>query len=176
MTIEKLPSGNYRIKQMYQRKMYSITLPYKPTKAQANIIINEKISKGATRLNGTLFSACEGYIEQKENVLSPRTVREYKLYVNRLPAWFTSLSLEEVKQSDVQKVINELSLTKSPKTVRCLHGFISAVLGVYKPSLKLSTTLPQRVKMSLISPLFRMLERYSTTQRKNSLCFMSLWL
>lgn len=60
MTIEKLPSGNYRIKQMYQRKMYSITLPYKPTKAQANIIINEKISKGATRLMARYLARVKG--------------------------------------------------------------------------------------------------------------------
>lgn len=32
MTIEKLPSGSYRIKQMYNGKRYSITLNYKPTK------------------------------------------------------------------------------------------------------------------------------------------------
>lgn len=47
---------------------------------------------------------------------------------------------------DIQTEINRLAKELSPKTVRNRHGFISAVLSVYNPSLKINTTLPQKIK------------------------------
>lgn len=47
---------------------------------------------------------------------------------------------------DVQTEINEMAKKCSPKTVRNHHSFISAVLGAFCPNLKLTTTLPQKVK------------------------------
>lgn len=44
----------------------------------------------------------------------------------------------------VQKEINQYSKTHAPKTTRSLHGFISSVLKVNRPSFTLSTTLPQK--------------------------------
>ena len=46
----------------------------------------------------------------------------------------------------MQSEVNRLSGEHSPKTVRNYHGFISAVLSVFYPSLKLYTTLPQKIK------------------------------
>ncbi len=46
----------------------------------------------------------------------------------------------------MQEEINRIAKERSPKTVRNHHGFISAVLGIFHPGLKLSTTLPQKVK------------------------------
>ena len=86
MTIEKLPSGSYRIRQMYQGKMYSVTVPYKPTPKDALKLLSEKMQGTAPKHEKKKFSeSAKEYVELKENVLSPRTVREYLFYINRLP-------------------------------------------------------------------------------------------
>ena len=82
----------------------------------------------------------------KANIWSPRTVREYELYPSRLPVWFQKAEIRNLTPSDVQMCVNELSRTLSPKTVRSLHGFISAVLGNARPDLTLRTTLPKLQK------------------------------
>ena len=145
MTIEQLPSGSYRIKQMYNGKYYYVTVPYKPTQKEAIRLLNDKMNEfQSSKKTGRMYfnDAANKFIESKESVLSPRTIREYRLYINRLPQWFVEKSFYDITQTDVQTCINELSKDKSPKTVRCLHGFISAVLGQFRTDINLKTTLP----------------------------------
>ena len=145
MTIERLKSGSYRIRQMYQGKLYLVTLPYKPSKREAIDLMAEKLKESDALINGSFGAAAREYVEIKKNVLSVRTVREYLLYIHQLPTWFTIINMGKLNQADIQRCVNELTVNHAPKTVRNYHGFISAVLSVYKPNLKLSTTLPQRV-------------------------------
>ena len=145
MTIEQLKSGSFRIRQMYKGKLYLITLPYRPTKREAIDLMSEKLKESDALIDGSFGAAAKDYVDIKRNVLSVRTVREYLLYINRLPKWFTDTHLGHLDQADIQKCVNELAVNHSPKTVRSLHGFITAVLGVYKPTLKVSTTLPQNI-------------------------------
>lgn len=146
MNIEKLASGSYRIRQMCEGKMYSVTVPYKPTKKEATQLIAEKMGNNVPKSERlTFYRACDKYIESKDSVLSPRTVREYSLYKDRLPSWFTSKFVQDIDQNDIQFCINQLaSEGKSPKTVRVLHGYISAVMTAYS-SITIKTTLPQLV-------------------------------
>lgn len=143
MTIEKLPSGSYRVKLQIDGKRHSITVPYKPSEKEAYRLIQEKISNKPIK-EVSFREAAEQYNNSKKNVLSPRTYREYKLYIDRLPSWFTAENIYTLEQFDIQKCINEIAENKSPKTVRCLHGFISAVLGMFRPEMVISTTLPQK--------------------------------
>lgn len=141
MTIEQLPSGNYRIKQMYQGKTYRVTVDHKPTQKEALQLLADAMD--GCEVKGTFAAACTEYINSKRNILSPRTIREYEFYPKRLPEWFVSMPLNQIKQSEVQRCINELSKDKAPKYVKNLHGFITAVLGKANPHLTLKTTLPR---------------------------------
>lgn len=132
---------------MYEGKMYSITVKHKPTQKEAVQLLAEKFNGVMTERTQKTFRNIAGeYIESRSNVLSPRSIREYKLYVDRLPSWFTAARASEISQSNIQQCINELAKDKAPKTVRSLHGFISAVMGHYNPNMKLNTALPQRIK------------------------------
>lgn len=146
MRIEQLPSGSYRIRKMFNGVSYAVTVPYKPTQKEALQLINEKLNYRTKHDRKTFKDSAEDYITLKENVLSPRTVREYRLIINRLPSWFTSKDFYTIKATDIQKLVNELSQTHSPKTVRTLHGFIFAVFGTFRSELVINTTLPQKVK------------------------------
>lgn len=151
MTINKLPSGSYRIRQMVNGKNYSVTVPHKPTKKEAEQLIYEKINinviETGKKEKKTFYDCAYDYIEIKSNVLSPTTVRMYRGTLNSsIPGWFSNKDIETITQQDIQKVINEYSLNHAPKTTRNLSGFISAVFGVYVPSMIIKTTLPQKDK------------------------------
>lgn len=147
MKIEKLPSGSYRIRKMYQKRTYSIVIDYKPTQKEAIQLMAAKLDKvQENRCRMTFEKAAENYIDTKRNVLSPKTIREYAGMAKRFPEWFRSLLVSDINQLEINKLVNELSRDKSPKTVRNIHGFLSAVLGVFSPNLRITTTLPQKVK------------------------------
>lgn len=147
MKIEKLPSGKYRVRKTYNKKTYTVIFDEKPTQKEALKAITEElenITLSSTRM--TFEDAAKEYISIKENVLSPTTIREYKNTISRLSDDFINKSISDITALDVQKEINRLSKDKSPKTVRNYHGFISAVLGTFRPNLIINTTLPQKKK------------------------------
>ena len=145
MTIEKLPSGSFRIKQMYEGKMYSKTIDHKPTQKEATQIMAQLLHD-VTSLKGSFKSAATKYIDLKVNVLSPRTIREYRLLVERIPQWFNMMQLNDINQEHIQRLVNELSADKSPKTIRTYHGFVASILGMFRPNMTIKTTLPQKDK------------------------------
>ena len=147
MKIEKRDSGNYRIRKMYKGQMYTVTFDHKPTQKEAMLAMAEELQKVQTKHESMDFlAAAEKYIESKQNVLSPSTARLYKVTLNVLSKKFTSLYIHDITMMDIQAEINRLAEGHSPKTVRNYHGFISAVLGAFRPDMKIYTTLPQRVK------------------------------
>lgn len=54
--------------------------------------------------------------------------------------------IDNIDQVAINKLINELSVDKSPKTIKNTHGFVSSVLKTYRPGMAINTTLPQRRK------------------------------
>lgn len=153
MKIEKLPSGSYRIRKMYKGKMYTVITEYKPTQKEAITLMSDKLKAAESiSIHLTFQKAAENYVDMKRNVLSPRTIKEYSETTGRLPNWFNDLIVSDITQIEINRLVNELSKTKSPKTVRNYHGFLSAVLGTFCPNLKISTTLPQKVKNEPYTP------------------------
>ncbi len=148
MTIEKLPSGSYRATMMKNGKRYRITYEDKPSKKQAEHDLHEMIAQSSNAVNGTLTfeQASAKYVDSKRNVLSPSTIRDYSRYCLRMPEWFTKMKIDDISQMELNKLVNELSVDRSPKTIYNYHGFVSAVLGTFRPSLKIYTTLPQKRK------------------------------
>lgn len=147
MRIEKLPSGSYRIRKTYKGKTYSIVTEYKPTQREAIQLMAEELSAAEERSRRMTFEhAAEDYIASKENVLSPSTVREYKGTLSRISEKFRRLYINDITQLDIQTEINRFARDLSPKTVRNYHAFISSVLSIFRPNMKLSTTLPQKIK------------------------------
>ncbi len=153
MKIEKLPSGSYRIRKMYKGKMYTVITEYKPTQKEAIALMSDKLKATESKsVHLTFQKAAESYVDMKRNVLSPRTIKEYSETTGRLPNWFNDLIVSDITQIEINRLVNELSKNKSPKTVRNYHGFISAVLGTFCPNLKISTTLPQKVRNEPYTP------------------------
>ncbi len=151
MTIEKLPSGKYRVRQQVDKKRYDITFDHKPTVREAQIAISELLSTSGV-VKDSFISCAKHYVSTKANVISVTTEREYNNYINLIPKWFSDMNINKITANDVQKLVNELALDRAPKTVRNYHAFVSGVLGVYNPRMTLNTTLPQKKRTEIYLP------------------------
>ena len=148
MKIEKLPSGSYRIRKMYKGQTYTVVTDYKPTQKEALQLLSAKLDMDVN-VSGKRMSFLDAgnqYIEVKANVLSPSSINGYKGIMRTLSSNFTSMNIHDITTIDIQKEINDYSATRSPKTVRNAHGFISAVLKMFRPTFNIVTTLPQKRK------------------------------
>lgn len=148
MKIEKLPSGSYRIRKMYKGKTYTVITDYKPTQKEALQLISAEFDKvpPTAPAHMTFEEAANKYMEVKANVLSPSSINGYNSVLRNLSEQFKSSNVSDITSVDIQKEINDYSAERSPKTVRNAHGFISAVLSMFRPELNISTTLPQKRK------------------------------
>lgn len=172
MTIEQLKSGSWRIKQMYNHKLYYVTVPYKPTKKEATILLAQKMESSVAKSEPITFRvAASKYIESKSNVLSPRTIREYKLLIDRIPTWYSEKRLTDMCVDDLQNCVNEISSGKSPKTVRCYYGFIRTVLSVYAKNIPLEASLPQKEKNDIYVPSDSDVQQILKYTKENAIMF-----
>lgn len=137
---------------MIEGKRHSITFDHKPKQDEINKEVAKLYSRISVDKRITFENAAKTYVESKRNVLSPRTVKEYKEMPKRLSESFIHMKVDSIKQADIQNEINRLSKDKAPKTVRNYHGFISAVLRFYRPDIIISTTLPQKKKVEPYIP------------------------
>lgn len=146
---KKLPSGNWNVKLFVGKdngkRVYKSFTAH--TKAEAELKAAQYkagIKENDNPLNITLGEAIDRYISIKDNVLSPSTIKGYKVIRKTCLKNIENTKLADLTQEVIQIEINELAAGHTPKTVRNVHGLISAVLKMYRPSFKLSTTLPQR--------------------------------
>lgn len=147
MKIEKLPSGSYRIRKMYKGQTYQIVTDYKPTQKEAIKLMADELDKvKGGSVDKTFIDSADEYLKMKSNVLSPSTIKGYRSLMSQYSDQFMNMNLMKIENADIQKEINLLSVGRSPKTVRNLHGFISSVLGAFRPDMKIYTTLPKKVK------------------------------
>lgn len=151
MTIERLPSGKYRIRKQVKGKRYTVIVPYKPSKKEADSLIKEQIN-GVDMLRKSFKECAREYIEGKAPTLSPATVRGYESILKMLPEKFDE-DLGAITPWDVQVYISSLTAKGlSPKTVKNYHAFISAIFATFAPDTKLSTKLPQNAKTDEYMP------------------------
>lgn len=109
----------------------------------------------STEATETFSQALEKYIKSKQNVLSPATIRGYRSIQRTMLSnysRFCDTLLDRITQEQIQILINDYSLTHTPKTAKNVHGLISAVFKTYRPGISLDTTLPQKIIPNLYVP------------------------
>ena len=143
MTIEKR-GQKYRIRQMKDGKRYTIALDHKPSKSEAMMLISEEIRKNAVKpqVDSTFTEAVDYYCNLKSEVLSPTTVRGYHTIQRSLPSWFALSLLSSIDSVAVQRLVNELAIRHSAKTVKNEYGLVRSVMAQFCPNLVLRVTLP----------------------------------
>lgn len=171
MKARKLPSGSWRcqvyshteeiaqddgtIKKKRIYKSFTCDIPGPKGKRIAEQMAAEfaaEKEQHGKRADLTLGEATDQYIKNRENVLSPRTIMDYKRIRKNDMKLLENIQIYRITQEDVQRSINLESLRHSPKTIRNTHGLISAVLAEYRPNFALNTSLPEKVRPNLYVP------------------------
>lgn len=159
---KKLPSGSWRClvydytdsngKRKY--KSFTSNDTSNAGKREAEFLAAEYAANKKNLLKSelTFGKALSAYIEDRESVLAVSTIREYKRSKRTDLSELENINIANITPEYIQEFINNQSKNKSPKTVRNIHGLISAVLKIYRPDLILNTSLPQRVLPKLYIP------------------------
>lgn len=169
-TAKKLPSGSWRCQvfshyeykkqddgSVKKKRIYesftcddpSTTGKRKAEALAAEFALNKE---RMARSDFTLREAMNKYIDSKRNVLSPTSIRGYETLVRNAYTPLLEMKTKKINQHIIQEWANGYSLNHSPKTVSNAHGFLTAVLSVYEPSLRLRTKLPSAKPKELYTP------------------------
>lgn len=154
MNIQQIKNGNYRVREMFNGRIYSKNFPYKPSKKEARKEIDKMIHQDNFIFKDEKFSNCvKAYIEAKRYVLSPETIRHYIQYSTMLPERYGKLYLSELNSIVMQNIVNDYVKNHSPKTVRNYYGFIASVVNMYLDK-----------KFKVVMPAKRRVEKYIPTR------------
>ena len=155
---KKLPSGKWRAlvydytDAQGKRHYESFTAD---TKKEAEYLAAEfAVSKKTKGKNAEMSfkDALDKYCSLKSNVLSPSTIRGYKIMIRNSYNSILNVPLKSFNTDMVQAWINEYSTDHSPKSVKNAHGLLSAVLDTFAPEIHFKSTLPQQIKKDLYVP------------------------
>lgn len=107
---------------------------------------------GASLSDLTVGEAVKGYIDTKENVLSPSTHRAYmSIYRTHFEtSRFGALKLTSLDNIKVQRFVSDLDL--KPKSVRNVSGLLLSAIRMYMPQTHYSITLPAQTRPELHTP------------------------
>ena len=145
LTAELPPSGKYRCQAMVKGQRISVvdddarTAQAKAVALQGGLIKHEK-----KPVNLIVSEAIARYIESKNVVLFPSTIDGYDKIKKNLMWPIGNVKLEDLAQEKIQRWINDLAKSKTPKTVANTYGLLSAVLAECKPDMRLRTALPRK--------------------------------
>ena len=156
-TAKKLPSGSYRV-QVYSHKDSHGKKHYESftadTKKEAELAALEWQNKRDRhdKNNLTVHEAIEGYISAKEGVLSPSTIRAYRIQLKNYYDDIGHLYIKKINSEKLQIFVSDLTKTLKPKSVSNVYGLLSSALKFYMPDVTFRVTLPKKVKKRTTAP------------------------
>lgn len=157
-TARKLPSGSWRV-QVYagknesgKRIIESFTAPTKKEAEYQAALFRQR--RAARPEDLTVEEALSRYIEHNASLLAPSTVKKYRSMARTHYGPLRQLPLRRLNTDQVQRYVNQLARTASPKTCSCVLGLLTAALSQLAPDLTLHVRLPRRVpkEMSIPTP------------------------
>lgn len=144
--VEKLPSGNYRIR-VYDKTTNSRKSFTAPTKAEVKLLAAEwenGIKKKAAPKDLTLDAAVAEYIASKENILSPSSIRGYEVIRKNALGNLAKMHIRNITEKDLQMWVNTNFARYKPKTIKSQFGLVTATLRQNKVNLEFDTVrLPE---------------------------------
>ena len=102
------------------------------------------VGKGETSISKmTVGDAMSRYMDVKNNVLSPPTLRAYKSYERQFSQSFKVIPLSDISDVKIQAEINRLAVNHSSKYVKNLNAFITSSIKMFRKKFIPDVTLPK---------------------------------
>lgn len=106
---------------------------------EAEFIVNRKASSPSDM---TVGECVERYISSKEGVLSPSTIRGYRMYQKKFIP-LRDIPVSRIESSDLQYFVSDLSAGLSPKSVRNIYSLLLSSIAVIDDR-RFKVTLPAK--------------------------------
>lgn len=136
-TAKKLSSGNYRVR-VYDKltgKYKSFTAPEK-NEAEDMATNFLKFRNTGVRGKFTIEEACQAYINERSNILSPASIDRYqRILDNQLSKDFKGIYIDKLSLAPVYAEVNRLCAEYTPKTVKTTVHFFLPILRKYRRDL-----------------------------------------
>lgn len=160
---QKLPSGAYRTQasKKINNKTVRKSFTVHPKECGGDAKRAKKLSELYARewalqanedeTTVTVKKAIDNYIEDRKKVLSPRTIHDY----NKLIQYFKSIediSINDIRNTDIQPLINEWSLSVVAKTIQNRISFLIAALDYSGCDRKFKLRYPQSRNNKVVAP------------------------
>lgn len=157
MKARKLPSGNWcaRAYSHTDDNGKKIYVPFTAaTKAEAEYLANKfkHDKKGKPAEVKTVGEIVNDYIESREGVLSPSTVRGYRQIARNYFQPLMAMKSTSITSQVLQKAISEEAKRYSGKSVRNAYGLISAALQQGLPDAAFKVRLPAAGTQEAVIP------------------------
>lgn len=124
----KLPSGAWNVRVQLDGQTYSITRPTEKECVAEAAAMKARIKEARRRNTYSVSKAIDRYIEDRENILSPSTIRGYRaIQKNRFQS-IMGRCIDDLTQEQCQRLVNQEAKLCSAKTLKNSWGFLSSVI------------------------------------------------
>ena len=147
-TPKKLPSGNWNIlvfshvDENGKRKYVSFTAPTKTEVNRLAAEFQDNRTKDSRPQDIIISDVISKYIQSKEDVWSPKTLREHEGYIKYYKP-IGNIKLGSLDKQDLQNFVNDLSTHLAPKTVRNIYGLLISAIRMFSDR-NFNVTLPPK--------------------------------
>ena len=151
----QLPSGSWRVR-VYDnesKKYLSFTskLPGKAGKNEAEFLAKEWQAgrkKKTVSSQKTIYELVKEYIESKEPLLSPSSIRGYYIILNNALGDFGEKKVKLLTEKDLQFWVSQNALKYAPKSVKSQYGLVTAALRQERIQLDFTSVLLPKIQKS----------------------------
>lgn len=99
----------------------------------------------------TVKQAIEGYISDKERILSPSTIRVYKLILDAFESLW-NISIYDIETPQIQRLVNEWSMDLKQKTIRNRITLLLSALDYHGVDKRFRIRYPQNTSKKVGTP------------------------
>ena len=144
----KLPSGSWNIRVQIDGQTHSITKPTAKACIKEAMALKSGAKEARRKSNITVAKAIDDYIRNRENILSPSTIRGYRAIARTRFQTSMQWDIAAATPDQWQRAVNQEARLCSAKTLKNAWGFLSAVI-LDTTGQKVTVRLPQIVPNEL---------------------------
>lgn len=127
-TAKQLPSGSWRIQLRVGDRRISVTEPTEKACVARAMALQQELIQPVDRSTLTLTTAIDHYIEARQNILSPSSLRSYRTIQRNRFQTAMPRRLSSLTDREWQRLINQESKLCSSKTLKNAWGLVSSVI------------------------------------------------
>lgn len=184
MKASKTPSGKYRV-QVYagvdengKRIVRSFMASTEEGAILAAYEFKQKYAIGVDPMDMTVEGAINKYIESRTNILSPTTIRSYRLICRTRMQSIMKCKISKLRVIDVQDAINQDAMRLSKKSLKEAVSLLNSALmaqEIYMHLRKRIALPQQRKKIKELPPLNAIIDVIVGTELELP-CLLAMWL